>query len=136
MFKLDPLFNGPLKLGENATSIKFTYREKQFDVSLEQYGTIRIPKVNTLHLQFKINKLNRIITFVAPTVIRNLTKSPLYCVRYNENKERIDKEEILLDIDDMVPLEKFGFIQFSFNKKTYTEMAQPTNLQQLSFLKS
>ena len=36
----------------------------------------------------------------------------------------------------MIPLEKFGFIQFSFNKKTFTEIAQPSNLQQLSFLKS
>ena len=87
-------------------------------------------------MEFRVDKLNRIITFVGSYVIKNLTNSDLFCVRYNENKVRIDEEEILLEKGDLLPVEKDWGVQFSFNKKSFTILTQVKSMESLSYLKS
>lgn len=69
-------------------------------------------------------------------MVKNLTESEIYCVRFNEKKERIDKEEILMGIDEQIPIEKSWLVQFSFNKKTWTTLCPVANFSSLNFLKA
>ena len=85
-----PLFKGPIKLDDKAESMVFMWNDKKFTVGLEKFGLITVPNLSGMHLDFRMEKLNRVISFVNNCVIKNATFSPIYCIRYNEKKEIVE----------------------------------------------
>lgn len=57
---------------------------------MEKFGTCIIPKVKEMHLEFRIDQLNRIISFVDRFVIKNFTNLKLFCVRFNEKRNKLE----------------------------------------------
>lgn len=82
-----------------------------------------MPGLDDIHLDFKMDKLNRILCFVNSLVIKNATYSKLYCIRYNEKKEPIE-ENILMEPGDIISIEKEWYVKFSFNLKSFTTLVK------------
>lgn len=97
--ELSPLFKGPIKLNDKAEELVFVYKGKKYSVSLERFGLVHVQNLNEIHLDFRMEKLNRVICFMGNCVIKNDTIKPLYCVRYDKNKKQLE-ESILMEPGD------------------------------------
>ena len=92
LFKVPSKFYGTVRLSDNVNDVenlKFTFFDKLFNISLEHYGIVRIPGMKNYYVEFKIDKLNRIVRFIGAMVIKNCTSSGLYLAIYNQKEEKV-----------------------------------------------
>lgn len=71
--------------------LQFRFKNKVYQTSVERFGYVCVPGLIDLHLEFQIDKLNRVICFVDRLTIKNSTSTKIYCMRYNEKHEKIEE---------------------------------------------
>jgi hypothetical protein len=84
--KIPSRFSGPIKLADNYEDnhkIRFILGNKKLSMGLEHNGLVSIPGQKNYYVEFKVEKLNRIIRFIGQRVLMNCTTSKLYCAIYN-----------------------------------------------------
>lgn len=86
VIELQPLFKGPIKLTDKAEELTFIYEESRYSVNLEKFGLVTVSGLEDIHLDFRMDKLSRVLSFVNYLTIKNATFTQIYCLRYNENK--------------------------------------------------
>jgi hypothetical protein len=102
---------------------------KVFKVSLEHYGVININSTY-YYIEFKVDKLNRIIRFLSDTVIQNELTHTLYVKRYFKNGI-VDADDLVIEKKQMLALDNVKEIQISFNQKSYSEKANINNIKSI-----
>lgn len=100
-----------------------------FKVSLEHYGVINI-NGTFYYVEFKVDKLNRIIRFLSDTILQNELTHTLYVKRYFRNGT-VDSSDFIIDKKQMLALDDVKDIQISFNRTSYSEKANINNIKSL-----
>lgn len=59
--------------------------------------------------------------------IRNGTNTKIYCIRFRENREKLE-EYLELAPQDVIPVKGEWYVQFSFNLKTFTPVCKVDSL--------
>jgi len=88
-FEIPPLFKGPISL-DNDSEIKFTLGKNTHRYSLDHYGVLKIPQ-SDYFIQYDSERVNRIIKFLPPLMIKNCMQQSIYIHRVGKIKESILK---------------------------------------------
>lgn len=111
-------------------------------MSLEHYGIVKMkPKKGikrdkwSYFLEYKIDKLNRIIRFMGSNILKNCTSSGLYVNLFNKNKEKLG-ETVFVESGKLIPVFAAGGFQVSLNNNTWTHMGIPSYINDPADLKA
>lgn len=58
---------------------------------MQKFGYVSLPRLKDIHLEFNIEKLYKIICFVDRFTVKNSTNKVLYCIRYNDAREKLEE---------------------------------------------
>ena len=132
-FILDPGFFGSVRLTDESQVLDFEIMKRLCRVSLEHYGLIKVPDIDYF-IQFKVDRLNRFIRFMAPRIMTNETNKPLFCKRFNFKEEELPAVEV--KVGSQVPLDGMKYFQCSLNSKSYTYKVDIKRSESISELRS
>ena len=82
---MDPFFSGPVRLSPTAENFEFEINGTKQKLSLQHYGIVKVPSMNYF-VEFKVNKLSRLIRFLTPKILRNVINRKIYCKLIQKGK--------------------------------------------------
>ena len=112
---MKPLFKGPVKV-DNDQEITFRLKGKSYTYGMDHYGTLKIGS-STYLIQFDIQKLSRVIRFLAPIMIHNKLFQAVWVKRKGYFTENVPQK---FNVDEFIPLDSIKAFSFSMSGNSWT----------------
>jgi hypothetical protein len=105
-------------------------RGKTSKFSTDHYGVMKIPD-SGYFIKFDTEKLNKVIKFMPPLLIRNKLRQAIYVKRIGSSTDEVP---LKVEKGQPVPLDGVDYFAVSLNSTSYTEQMKVTAVKMVGFM--